>query len=550
MPRALAHPALIIALLGLTLGACTVGVDPERDGGRDGGGNRIPGCVDLEDMDHDGIADVAEGTGDTDGDGIPNVLDTDSDGDGISDADEHVGVGPCAHADHDGDGVPDSQDIDSDNDGIDDRTEREVTGTDPYDADSDDDGFTDLGEYAAGTDPNDGTSRIPDDDYFVILPYQSGEVHRQLRFGTNLQLADVYFLIDTTGSMGEPIANVRSSLSRIAADIRMEIPDVAMGVGFHEDFPIGGGFPGYGGAGDEAYGNVLDITDSLDAVQTALNSLVLGNGGDGPESQLEGLYQTATGEGGTWTAGTATYSIPSRRCIANPDDIRRPVGYPCFRPGALPIIVLVTDVVFHNGVDMSPLIGVTAYSGINPPPHSFDDTVTALRNIGARFIGVGVDGFGRMDMSAMASRTGSVDGSGTPLFFEAASGQVSDVIVDGIRVLAGSTPQDVTTRLVDVFGNPGGVDATEFILSITPVMGYGSGGAGTGFSHFDDTTFYGVVPGTSVEFDVVFENEIVPPPPFTQIFQCRIDVLGNGVARLDSRNVYIIVPPDGTEIVF
>lgn len=298
MLRALVHPALHIVLVGLALGACTVGVDPERDGGRDGGGDRIPGCAELQDMDLDGIADVAEGTGDTDADGVPNVLDTDSDDDGVGDADEHVGVGPCAHADHDGDGVPDS------------------------------------------------------------------------------------------------------------------------------------------------------------------------------------------------------------------------------------------------------------HTGISPAPHSFDDTVTALRDIGAHFIGVGVDGFGRMDMSAMAARTGSVDGSGTPLFFEAASGQVSDVVIDGIRVLAGSTPQDVTTRLVDVLGNPGGLDATEFILSITPVMGYGSGGAGTGFSHFDDTTFYGAVPGTSVEFDVVFENEIVPPPLFTQVFQCRIDVLGNGVARLERRNVYIIVPPDGSEIVF
>lgn len=545
--------SLSVALLGLSLSAgCTVDdTRPMRDGGAgDTRGTVVPGCDEAVDSDGDGIADIAEGTGDTDGDGIPNTADTDSDNDGISDADEHVGVGPCTNRDADGDGRPDSLDTDSDNDGIDDRTEREVNGTDPYNRDTDGDGFTDLGEVAAGTDARDPMSVIPDEDFFVVLPYMSGPQTRSLRFGTNLQLADVYFLIDTTGSMGEPLANVRTSLSRIAAEIRTEIPDIHLGVGHHEDFPFGSAFGGYGSAGDEVYVNLQDITDDLAAVQTALNGLALGNGGDGPESQVEGLYQTATGEGGDWRyTGGGSYSIARRRCPAFPDEDGNRIGYPCFRPGALPIVVLVTDVIFHNGIDTS-FPGGTAYTGISPSPHTFDDAANALRDIGARFIGVGIDGYGETDMAEMGRRTGSVDGSGAPLFYSAAAGNVSDAIIEGIRTLAGSTPQDVTTRAVNRFGNPGDVDATEFIVSITPLMGYGAGGAGTGFSSFDATTFYGVVPGTSVEFNVLFQNDIVPPPAVTQIYQCQIFVIGNGVARLDVRNVYIVVPPDGVDILF
>jgi hypothetical protein len=51
-----------------------------------------------------------------------------------------------------------------------------------------------------------------------------------------------------------------------------------------------------------------------------------------------------------------------------------------------------------------------------------------------------------------------------------------------------------------------------------------------------------------VTFDVDFHNDFVPPPPTAQIFRALIVVVGNGVAELDSRQVYIVVPPDGVDI--
>jgi hypothetical protein len=294
------------------------------------------------------------------------------------------------------------------------------------------------------------------------------------------------------------------------------------------------------------YEHVVDITDDLGAVQTGLNGLVTANGADSPESHVEALYQTATGMGGSWTfaAGGPPWSLPPRTCPTIPDEVGTRRGYPCFRPGSLPIVVTVSDISWHNGPG-----GSAAYTGITPAPHTFDDASNALRMIGARLIGVCVDGGGRAEAEAMATATGTVDGSGRPLVYDAAGGAVSSAIVMGIETLTGGTPQDVNTRTVNVPGNPDEFDATLFIKAITPVEGYRDGIAGTGFSSMDDTTFYDVIPGTLVEFAVDFYNDVREPADTAQIFQARIIVVGNGVADLDSHNAYIIVPPEGGTIL-
>ena len=117
------------------------------------------------DADKDGIIDVVDATPavngglglkDTDGDGTPDITDTDDDGDGIPDATEGT-------ADTDGDGVADAQDLDTDGDGIPDSVEKGPTATpvdtdgdgkpDYKDLDADNDGINDVIE-ALGTDAN------------------------------------------------------------------------------------------------------------------------------------------------------------------------------------------------------------------------------------------------------------------------------------------------------------------------------------------------------------------------------------------------------------
>jgi hypothetical protein len=182
----------------------------------------------------------------------------------------------------------------------------------------------------------------------------------------------------------------------------------------------------------------------------------------------------------------------------------------------------------------------------------------ALNAIGGRFIGVALNpgggcsglGLDRASLDAMARMTGSVDASGAPLVSVAASGTVSTSIIDSIQTLASSTPQDVNTRTENVAGNPDDVDATRFIQAIIPLEAYRGGAAcPTCYSSKDMTTFYEVAPGAEVEFDVEFENTFRMGQETAEIFRARIIVVGNGVTDLDVREVYIVVPPEGEDIV-
>lgn len=578
--------SIVLALAGGTLASCTVPSSGHHVGDTgvsgDAGVLVNPNCDPDVDADADGLADDLENAvdiTDADMDGTPNDHDTDSDGDGISDADEHGPYNACAARDSDHDGLPDYLDLDSDSDGVSDADEVGTANTNPLVADTDGDGFTDLAEIAASTDPTDPASRIPDTDFFVILPYQGDHVVKELDFGTDLRVADVYFLVDSTGSMGDPIDNIASSLSDIATQLAGTIPDVQFGAGHFEDFPFRSGSPlgatFYGSMTDVAYGHLVDIGPDLGAVEAALRSLyhtsgcdptyypsgtcAIGDGGDGNESGVEGLYQTATGEGGDWTFAPNghTFSITRRECPAAPDEPGRRRGYPCFRPGSLPIVVMVTDYEWHNGYadgTHSP------YQMISPDPHHLPDAAAALNDLGARFVGVPVPTTGsppgsaaprtwRMDFDAMATATGSVDGAGQPLVYPSDTfGNVGPRVVEAIQTLALHTPMDVTTSAEDWPPNPDMIDATRFIVSITAIEGYGPL-AGEGYDHHDDSTFYAVVPGTRLRFDVDFHNDFRMPQRSAQIFRAKIAVIGNRSARLDERNVYIIVPPDNGYLV-
>ncbi|MFK7983809.1 MAG: Ig-like domain-containing protein [Saprospiraceae bacterium] len=148
----------------------TVQVDTDGDG--------IPNIVDLDD-DNDGILDVQEEGVDTDGDGVPDDLDLDSDNDGISDLYENDGgqydtnndgffnTDDTGYADEDGDGIIDE--IDSD------PTE---VGSDPViiiftdeddipdfrDLDSDGDGINDIDEGDNGHLDEDGDGEIDSEE--------------------------------------------------------------------------------------------------------------------------------------------------------------------------------------------------------------------------------------------------------------------------------------------------------------------------------------------------------------------------------------------------
>jgi hypothetical protein len=531
---------------------------------------RIP-CDKMKDTDKDGVPDEIETVYDLDGDGDPNYLDEDSDGDGFPDAEEVGDSDPCTPPrDTDKDENPDYFDIDSDNDGLQDGEERDKYKTDPYNPDSDGDNFPDLAEIAAQTDPLDSNSTIPDTDFFVVLPYMAKDHEiRELKFSTDIKIADVLLLVDTTGSMNRVIKDIQESLRDIIVPgLKEQISDIQIGVAEFEDFPVdpdgSGPIMAYGYEGviegydckDRPFTLHQRITEDIDLVQEAVDKLnqPLGCGGDGPESHVEALYQVATGE------GFSNWVEPSK-CPDLPDSPY--VGYPCFRNGALPIIILISDAAMHHGpADLEEKFYQVYnrnrvdyyYRNITPSPHTWDQMIEALKQIKARVIGLSIQGtptsrpLNLEFMKRIAQATGTVDKDGKILAYES-SATIGSEIVNHVATLAKRVPHDVDTITEDLPDRPPSleIDGTGFIKRITPKSA--SPPAPKGFSHFDEATFYKVIPGTTVTFEIDFYNDFIKGKKMTMVYRALIVVRGNKVTRLDERKVYIIVPPGKEKIV-
>jgi hypothetical protein len=541
----------------------------------DNDGDTIPDYHDI-DSDNDTISDREEATSDVDGDTTPDRFDADSDNDTIPDAveagDENVAT-PAV--DTDGDTVQDFRDPDSDGDGLADDLEPDTIGTDGLpcriDPDCDNDGTNDMVEVAAGTDPiNPADNPHARGDFVFWVPYNDPATHPPepfhepdpledtLIFSTNLQIADVYFLMDSTGSMGGTINNVTASLAgTIVPGLRTAIPDVQMGVGAFNDFPNSP----FGDGMDQPYWHDQDITPDDAAVQTALNYVSArprGSGNDWSESYVVALYLTASGLG-TYDAGA---SVPPKTCPTYPEDTGPRTGYPCFRPGALPIVILIGDAPWHNYPGNPGNTGDSDY----PFAPYYADALSALLGIGARVIGVcarcsGAAGdWAYQYQAALARDTGTVDFGGTPLVVISGDGTVATSLVDQVGILATSVPMRIDAVPVDDTSDTVNAPA-EFIAyieanasgeSITdPVTGEVRVCTVTDPLPVDETAdghadyFPRVLPGTPVCFDIIPKRNVtVPATREPQMFKATIQVQGDRITILDERDVFFLVPPE------
>ncbi|MCB9590286.1 MAG: hypothetical protein H6718_33045 [Polyangiaceae bacterium] len=509
-----------------------------------------------EDSDGDGINDSIEGRADnrdTDGDGTPDYLDTDSDNDGLLDKDE--AGDPTKPVDTDGDDTPDYLDPDSDNDGLGDKEET-FYGTDPKKSDTDGDGTTDLveveacgGDPSCQGDPTDPNSNPQSHGNFVFLePYQELPTPPRdtLDFATAIRKADVYLMMDTTYSMNAAITSLKAGVSTPTSGlidrVRGVISDVWFGAGDNRDYPAGG----YGNKswGDYAYRNVADLTVDSGAVQSAVNTFSLGNGEDVPESHVPALYSAVSG------AGLPGVSLPSGGSLpARTDCPAGHWGYPCFRPDSVPILVMMTDAQSHNGPSVAPNNYNDGAIGGHAPTYA--EFISAATDRKAKVIGIHVNGGnGLSTLQAIARDTGAVDGAGNPLVTGWNPGTaISDAVVNQIQILADQTPIEVTVRFVDdpadgvetfssfvdhLEANPNGDPARGCVA--LPAVDTNSD------SYLD--TFSAVTPGTRVCFDIVVkQNATVPPTGEPQLFKATLEVVGDGITVLDSRDVYFLVPP-------
>lgn len=168
--------------------------------------------------------------------------------------------------------------------------------------------------------------------------------------------SDVVFLVDTTGDMGGAISNLKAGLQLLTTTLRNENPNTAFAVAAFQDFPTSP----FGAPGDQPYRLLQPLTTNLLAVQTAVNALQIGIGGDELESGHEALYQLVTGEG-TTSGGAAV-----------------PPSAPGFRADSKRIVIVVTSAGFHAAGDYP----FAAHDGAQ--------AVQALAGVNAKVIGVAV----------------------------------------------------------------------------------------------------------------------------------------------------------------
>ena len=100
---------------------------------------------------------------------------------------------------------------------------------------------------------------------------------------------ELLFLQDLSGSFGDDITIVQNLIPAIIADVNSLQPNTSIGVSSFIDKPI----TPFGYLPDYVYKTDQSLTTDASLIQTVYNNLAIGNGGDGPESQLEALLQVA-----------------------------------------------------------------------------------------------------------------------------------------------------------------------------------------------------------------------------------------------------------------
>jgi hypothetical protein len=434
----------------------------------------------------------------------------------------------------------------------------------------------------------------PAQDFFFVLPYMppTGEVAKPLDFGTAVPALDVFFLMDTTGSMAEEINNLRNALvNTVIPGIQNAVANTMFGVGAFEDFPIdphGGprNLCGFSGTTlDQPLAVFSNMTNVVSQLQTAVGQYMIGSepkgcGNSWPESAIEAMYLVATGQGLSGPGGT---NVPASN-----------IG---FRPKTMPVVVTITDAISNAAGETRTCttglggIATTGYGSSIATAHTRQQAKDALRAKCARTVGIAPvianigNCSGEADLEDFATATGArvppaawdlgvrpagcaanqcctgmngagraPDGNGLcPLVFRVndQGAGVSTNVVTGIQLLTRFAQFDVTSErqgvTTDIDGNalPAPRTTADFIKSVTP----------TGFTlpaappvvpnpTFDATTFYGVTPSTRVQFDVKALNDFVVQTNDAQIFRATIRVVASGCADLDQRDVLILVPPN------
>ena len=274
----------------------------------------------------------------------------------------------------------------------------------------------------------------------------STTVHKTLTITPTVTSAkvDVFFVFDTTGSMGSEISAAQSAASSIFSSVG-GLGDVEFGVGEYKD--------GSWGGDPFQYRLDTDLTSNSLTFSTALGALSAGGGGDYPESGLNALVQAA--DTTSWRDGSTRIAIMFGDAPSHEDFASNPT-----REDTL--AALNSENIIYNGIN---------YYGLNDDPAPDDGGSTG--------------GGGQADY--LATNTGGIVQDGT-----ASTSAIVSQITNAIDA-SFATYDSVS---LDLSAVPSGLHASASPATIT-----GSFDRSASRSFDFDLTLTGVTSG-SYDFDV------------------------------------------------
>ncbi|MCE9578155.1 MAG: hypothetical protein K8W52_33830 [Deltaproteobacteria bacterium] len=354
----------------------------------------------------------------------------------------------------------------------------------------------------------------------------------------------MYVILDRSGSMSTEIAAVKSNLATVINNL--QCPPLGNGnpATCIPNLWAGAGTMGYSGStGGEAYHHVLDIQESPNVASLPITE----PNGCCTEDETFSVFSTITGKGTADAAvsGCGIQTVAARAtCTGSPAGAGG-YGYPCFRPGSLPVVLLATDEGPLNGADT------------NHCPNWDSVVKPAMTSAKARLVGILGSGYGAevlTDLNKMATDTGAVDATtGNPFVFDGAGANAATAIENGVRTLANNIPLDMNAVPTDDTADS--VDALTAFFDHLETLQLGTADCANGLTDTDSNgdsfkdKYLQVRTGTPVCWKVVSKmNTTVPATDQPQLYKAFVTVYGDGVTALSTRNVFFLVPPAPADV--
>ena len=299
--------------------------------------------------------------------------------------------------------------------------------------------------------------------------------------------ADVYFLADTTGSMGGILGAVQAGANTVLSSLSGLGIDMVFGVGNYKDFESGDPY---------AFQHQLSPTSSIAAITAAIGAWSASGGGDTPEADFFALDSLAVSPGGAigWRAG-------SKRIIVWFGDA------PSHDPICKAVSGLAADVTEGSVTAKLAAETITVLAISTATPGLDDDPKSGESGYDAQ---CGPPGGSPGQGTRIATNTGGAFVSGIN------SGNIVNTIVNLVKSAVGGINN------VNLVPSP---TVAPFVTSITPAGGYGPLAGDK---------------NQTLPFDVKFTG--LPCKAEPQVINGTIDAVADGRV-IASKKVQITIPP-------